>query len=121
MSLDADAAHIMFSRFNNIVLIDFLTVSAVPPHLLVCLFKDMSTEKGRYINEIYKIMERKNPPQECVYCDAYAVINLFMPETIKGGRFARIWIEAKGSRTKGATMVDYFSPENQKCNAYIIE
>lgn len=69
---------------------------------------------------MYSYMETKPDPKPPTYCDPLAVLVLFRPDVVVRGLGARVKIETKGARTRGISLVDYFSPESSNHNAYLV-
>ena len=53
--------------------------------------------------------------------DPLAIIAFFRPDIITRGTYVRLRIQVKGHRTRGCSMIDYFSPKSQEYNSYLVK
>jgi inosine-uridine nucleoside N-ribohydrolase len=51
--------------------------------------------------------------------DPLAVLCLFKPEVVTEGLYVKVKIQFKGQRTRGCSIIDYFSPNSKEHNVYL--
>lgn len=110
IGLDPEAGFIVFDKFKKILLVDLDTsIIGVDQAKLAPLFLAEDTPKGRLVKDLYTYMSEKPKKNDPLFCDPLAVLALFRPECIVSGMNIQMHVETRGHRTRGCTVVDYFS------------
>ena len=122
IGLDPQAAYIVFNRFRNIILASLdTTIIGLDQESLRPLFLNECWPKGALIKDLYTYMSQKLNPNPPTYCDPVSVLVLFRPDSVVCGMNVRMEIETKGKRSRGATVIDYFGPERDEWNVFLIK
>lgn len=79
------------------------------------------SEKSRFVKEIFSYQYGKPTPVIPTVIDPLAVLALFCPEAVIDGMAVKVNIHIQGERTKGCSVIDFFSPEAKNPNSYLIK
>lgn len=120
VGLDPEAAFVVFEKFKNILVCSLdTTVFDIPTEEAERVFLSDKTPKADFVRKVYAY--QYNKPVTPQVCDPLAVLALFHPESIESGINLRMNIQIKGHRTRGCSVIDYFSPLSHHHNCYLIK
>lgn len=73
------------------------------------------------MRDIFKYQYNKPKPIIPTVVDPLAVLVLFCPEIVTDGIEVKVNICIQGQRTKGCSVIDFFSPEAKHPNCYLVK
>lgn len=110
IGLDPEAGHVLFHKFKNIIVCSLdTTVFNIDDSKTEKLFLSNHNAKADFVRKIHEY--QYNKPLTPKVCDPLAIMFLFRPDLVKEGCYVRFRIIIKGHRTRGCSMIDYFSPD----------
>lgn len=118
VGLDPEAAYAIFEKFSNIIVSSLdTTCFSIDAELTKEVFLSNKTPKAEFIRRVHVHILKTMVPH---VIDPLAVFVIFKPDIVTSGVNLRINIEVKGHRTRGCSIVDYFSPKSHQHNIYLI-